>query len=32
MSQDIKALEKRRQKLQIQAAKERGDLALHFEP
>ena len=32
MSQDLKALEKRRQKLQIQARKERGDLALHFEP
>jgi YqjK-like protein len=32
MSQDLKALEKRCQELQLQAGKERGDLALHFEP
>jgi hypothetical protein len=32
MSQDLKALEKRRHQLQIQAGKERSDLALHFEP
>lgn len=32
MSQDLKALERRCQELQIQAGKERSDLALHFEP
>lgn len=32
MSQDLKALEKRRHQLQVQANKERQALVLHFEP